>query len=340
MKPDNIERESKKSIGSLIHSRAAQAVYGLALSGLMAGCGAPDDAAGSQTYGKIAAPLSITEWFDVSGLINMRGYQCDWTAQLAHPDATCAVEPGFVLVGGGAEIMGEPQPGGLLTYSFPGDDLKTWYAGSKDHVYSSPHQLRAYAIGLRLRRANGTFVSEADLRQEIYRVQGAFAGPSSAPIASAPLSNNANYRSDDILIGGGAQTIAGGAGQLLTASVPAGNTWFAASKDHWISDPAYLVAFSIGIHHCPATWGSCFVGGRFTASNTISGGYEQTVRTIDKTYAMTSVGATVSYNGAGRLLTDLMPVFLPDTGGVAWSKDHVVSDSGGITTYVMGLKKQ
>ena len=43
------------------------------------------------------------------------------------------------------EIDGDPYPGALLLQSEPGNDLATWWARSKDHVYSTPHSLRACA---------------------------------------------------------------------------------------------------------------------------------------------------------------------------------------------------
>ena len=65
-----------------------------------------------------------------------------------HPMKETAVEPGYVMVGGGARVHWRGR-GNLLLASYP-KDKTTWRAHSKDHVEPSPATITTYAIGLRL----------------------------------------------------------------------------------------------------------------------------------------------------------------------------------------------
>jgi hypothetical protein len=61
---------------------------------------------------------------DPSGTITVRVRTCGFATQASTQTATCGVVDDFVLVGGGAEILGpndekDPQPGALLVGSYP-----------------------------------------------------------------------------------------------------------------------------------------------------------------------------------------------------------------------------
>lgn len=72
------------------------------------------------------------------------------SGQAPHPAAVASVEPGFALVGGGAEVHWH-EPGNLLWKLEPstGHD-QSFSAASKDHVHPSPSTITAYALGIRI----------------------------------------------------------------------------------------------------------------------------------------------------------------------------------------------
>jgi len=110
------------------------------------GCGVtPDD-----QESDVAQALT-SDFVDASGTVTVRIKQCTPTASQEINTTTCPVDSGFVLIGGGAEILGEGSPGALLTASFPDFDLTTWTASSKDHHLAFAHRLSAYSVGLKLR---------------------------------------------------------------------------------------------------------------------------------------------------------------------------------------------
>ncbi len=78
---------------------------------------------------------------------NLRLTKID-SPQVAHPDQSCLVEPGFLLIGGGFHVIDQPQYGGnLATASFP-DSSISWRARSKDVQIPSPSVIRVFAIGI------------------------------------------------------------------------------------------------------------------------------------------------------------------------------------------------
>jgi hypothetical protein len=55
----------------------------------------------------------------------------------------------MVAIGGGGTAAESPE-GALLTASYPNDDLSGWLVTSTDHIKPNPHQLIAYAIGMKI----------------------------------------------------------------------------------------------------------------------------------------------------------------------------------------------
>ena len=78
---------------------------------------------------------------------NLRLTKID-SPEVPHPDQSCLVEPGFLLLGGGFHVLNQPQVGGnLATGSFP-DSSISWRARSKDVDIDSPSIIRVFAIGI------------------------------------------------------------------------------------------------------------------------------------------------------------------------------------------------
>ena len=66
-----------------------------------------------------------------------------------HPEHTCFVEPGFLLLGGGFDVLDQPEGGGNIgTACFP-DSTISWTARSQDILIPIESRLRVFAIGIR-----------------------------------------------------------------------------------------------------------------------------------------------------------------------------------------------
>lgn len=64
-----------------------------------------------------------------------------------HPNASCTLDYGYKIIGGGAKINWTGA-GGLLTASYPINE-QGWYAAGKDHGVASPSSIVTYCIGIR-----------------------------------------------------------------------------------------------------------------------------------------------------------------------------------------------
>jgi hypothetical protein len=294
---------------------------------------------------------------DWSGSVRVRMYVC-WLGGLAdNNDKTCAVEPGWTLVGGGATVHRDynSTAGALLTGSFPEFQYNRWRATSKSHIYQVPHMLWVAAIGMKLGNLSASQL-QSNMIVSVAQSQGSQSHPSvSSPVPSGML-----------LIGGGARALYSGAGQLLTESYPFGNSWHAKSKDHHFADPGQVLAYAIAINQCPTGFGACLEASSGATSVTCSGGLccnGQTpaypfanncplqVAMPTTMWATTSVGGRSLYNGAGRLFFALSPYFPfdqeplgPPYNGSApvvsvHTKDHHYADSGSAIGYFVTLRK-
>lgn len=156
------------------------------------------------------------------------------SAVLPHPVAAVAVAPGYVMVGGGAQIDYGGN-GNMLTASFPSAQ-NIWQARGKDHLVSDPAAITVFAVGIRPR----------DPKLPLPR---AVIVPMATPPFAHPVGESRIDASRIALTCGGALDDWHGAGNLLTASYPSPNltTWLAAGKDHNASDPAALSVYAVGI---------------------------------------------------------------------------------------------
>lgn len=128
------------------------------LSALLSVAGCAGNAVSDETVESQSAALTSVDYYDSTGLVHIQVKTCDWTAAAEHNVTACTVNPGFVLVGGGAEVENSASGGGLLTKSFPANNT-TWFAASKDHVVAYAHRLRAYAVGMALQNMTSTALS-------------------------------------------------------------------------------------------------------------------------------------------------------------------------------------
>jgi len=293
---------------------------------LTSGCGLTPDIQEQEADQALSA-----DFVDGSGMVTVRIKQCPGVTVAEHNTTTCAVDNDFVLIGGGAEVVGEADPGALLTASFPDSSLTTWTASSKDHILAYAHRLNAYSVGLKL-----AGLSASTLRGSMVMVTTRSAPAEHPSIAvTAPPGFN--------LIGGGARANWISEGQLLYASFPRSSQWVAASKDHVMAETGTVDAFAIGITTSAIPGFGTLDVNTSQISTFVPGGYGTASLAAPAGWVLASVGANAQGTTEGRLLTDLIPfVDAPaDTaqGITVRSKDHRTHDSGSTFAYVTAVRK-
>jgi hypothetical protein len=271
---------------------------------------------------------------DPTGKITISITQCAATGLApGEQSTTCPVASGFVLIGGGGQVLGRPSPGDLLQRTEPSG--QGWFVLARDLVHESSYQLRAAAIGLQL---DGVSQSALASMVAITSAVGP-TGHSSTATAASP-------NSDFIVIGGGARAVANANQHSLVASMPLTDStgkvvsWAATSKDHVNSDPGFITSFAISIPRCPAGFtGGCLATNVASASSGRGTGYQDA--TVTTTGAVSGVGAQAIFSNAGRLLTTIWPTdtgIANQTSLLAVSKDHIVADSGSSVAYQVLLR--
>jgi hypothetical protein len=298
-------------------------------------------------------PEGVTE---VQGAISANGADSDWSGQIqtqvvecASGSSTgsislaCSVSPDYVLVGGGAQDVWSGS-GAMLWESRPQDVHNdgagtTWLASSKDHVNAASHLLHVWAIGLRVRRTDGTTLTHAELKAHISYARIASSN------ASSP-SGNCTVPSGQVAIGGGARSnwqATAGVGQLLTRSMPNGAAaWLAASKDHITADPANVEASCIGIDtNIPGVGGLVVesVSSLQWAGSGV-GSVNSSVGISPKSVATCYGGGASWEKGNGRMLFRMSPADGDLRRSTTSSKDHIRADSGYTTAWVMQIRRQ
>jgi hypothetical protein len=315
----------------------------------LAGCGVAAPVA-EEALSEQASPVLSTSWTDGSGNVLIALFRGNWSATAERNQATASVDAGYTLVGGGAEISGGlATPGALLTGAEP-LSFTTFRAASKDHYYVYSHQLRAYALGMKIKGTGGTFLTASQLQSEMQIVWTDHPGPQGTPHPDGDL----RIDPADIVIGGGAWAHDGHfqdnppdeptsdvawnhSGQLLYSSIWSDiEGWNGSSKDHVYSDPGFIEIAAIVIHRCSRLWTGCLADGHFVHSEYVGTGYQSLSVESAFPWAVTSVSGSSNTSGAGRLLNGLIPYSNNQIQGAAKiiTKDHVIADSGLLYTDV------
>jgi hypothetical protein len=124
---------------------------------------------------------------------------------------------------------------------------------------------------------------------------------------------NTNY----LRLSGGAKVDWSGYGNLLYISQPYSewqNSWFAASKDHRVASPCQITTYIIGIENIYyPNVGYIQVDTTFQRNYVYSPGEGALATPIRDGWALTGVGAHISYNFNGRLLATLWPYYYNQT---------------------------
>jgi hypothetical protein len=269
------------------------------------------------------------EYTDWSGWIHIK-VRVNETSSPAHAqDLLVTLPDDWVLVGGGVEaiIPGSDlctTNGAFISASYP--DGNGWHGHSKDHAISYLHNIRVYAIGMKIAK-DGFVYDPADLRSN------------DLPHASCTIPNG--YQ----LIGGGGLDNYSGYGNMLIESYPnsfypsPGSNWYVKGKAHKRSDPSPIRAYAIGIKdiqypgvgyirtgytslityssegYCSPLWGPLYCD-----MPSISG------------YALTCPGGIVTYNGWGRMFQEIWPSSLG-------SNDCYYNDTGNNQAIGIGIEK-
>jgi hypothetical protein len=295
---------------------------GIAATILMcvAGCGAINEAENEPEKLGESQSLLLT---DPTGLITVSINQC---GPAGFPGGigivSCPVTPGYVLIGGGGGVVGEPVPGALLQASKPLG--QAWYVQAKDHVHPSAYQLQAESIGLKLQG-----ISQSALQAMVNVTVTNFGTPSHKPQSFLNITNT-----NLVLLSGGAAVHNLSGQQLLVASQPGFNTdgstngWFAISKDHEIPFLDTVDLYTITMPRCPPGFvGQCLNTRVNEFDSTDGTGYRPATGTA--TGPVSAVGAGAIYTSPGRLLTAMA---IGTSGNQSTiqvdSKDHDLFDDG------------
>jgi len=278
---------------------------------------------------------------DATGRVEVQIARCDSGAyRTGSISKGCSVDSEYVLVGGGAEVDWQGD-GALLWESRPQDTNNngaglTWLASSKDHVVPAHHRLFVFAVGLRLKRTDGTWMSHAALKNFVkYRAEG----PS--PQDEWPTVS-CDAPTGTVLVGGGARAEQIGNGMLLWASHPESRTrWYAGAKDHLLPVRATVNAYCIGIQPTIPNFGTLSIE-QVNPSDWVAQGTGAASSNVSTGYVPTSYGGRSEWEGSmGRMLYAMAPFDSNLSTFVAKSKDHYGgSDRGWTRAYAIQIRKQ
>lgn len=270
--------------------------------------------------------MEVTEWVsNTVGEINS--------------NITTSVDPGYVMVGGGAQVK---DPGGnannvdaILTAAYPvNDGTFSTYAGSdKDHggiTYVS--DLYVYVIGVKLTSQSGSVIPTSSIIPHLVIEQATSTPPADDPFqyVDAPLGGW------QVVSGGAMDNYGTGYGNLLTENDYVSTTAYAKGKDQKKVDLSTITAYALCYdNQLISGWGYFQLGyqsGTVNVNNDLMG----LVVTILGNYAVAGVGGFSQSTGYGRLLYGVYSS--ASTVGDFQSKDQDVVDKtgslSGIVTYI------
>ncbi|MGH7469886.1 MAG: hypothetical protein ACRENP_18210, partial [Longimicrobiales bacterium] len=228
------------------------------------------------------------------------------------PTLALQVPADHKVIGCGARLSFDvDEPGLYFTALYP-SDARTCTATARDHIAFTDGTVEVWAIA----------VIDPRNEWEVVMVNQ----PQTGNTATAVLPPG--YA----LTGGGARVTFSGAGVMLSASQPSGSAWVVRSRSHIQADTtATTTSYVIGIRPrngaaAPATIVT------FAQSNAS----EVEVFPVSG-YTIVGGGASIAWNGPGRLLTAMYP----DQAArwLAQGKEHLQPDQGAITAYVIGIRQ-
>jgi hypothetical protein len=123
--------------------------------------------------------------------------------------------------------------------------------------------------------------------------------------------------------------------------------WSAAAKDHDIPSVGFVTAYVISIPSCPPGLvdvrgvAYCLTSGNSNWFSSTGTGYRSSSIANPVGWVTTGVGVKSTWTGgAGRLLTDIVPLMSGQGGVFGSSKDHKFLDSGNLQSFAMALRRR
>jgi hypothetical protein len=343
------------------------ALLSLALSPtvLLGACGSPEPADDPAVAATSVALVTADKFFtDATGDLTIVVRTCDFPASFTTGPrcAYCAVDQGWTMIGGGAEIQlqNTSATDARLRGSFPfphtltgngtgavslnspdGNDQNctgnadvaqdpntsfvAWMARSGG---ASSHKLRAYVVGLRI---NGLAASElgvtykdtvSDTQARVHVIDG---------IVDRGLT-----------IGGGADVVGSKFTGYLTESRLNETSWTWRGAEYDPSQAASLKVYAIGIdlERVPANWdiGYLQMSSRSVTTGPVSTGTGTASASTPFPSVLASIGATgVTHDPRSRYLTGLVPLSGSNQGFSVKTKDQGTTAGGTTTGYSMNL---
>lgn len=322
---------------SLLTRATTRYAAGAAIFLLTAAAGCGEDFALEEDSVSITSALDGTfvDFQDGTGTISVRVRTCSDTPVPATTQcAYCVLDEGWAMIGGGAQIIGESNPGAMLQASFPseedfdvvnshgcfgpagreGDFSSTWVARSS----GANHVLRTYVIGIQVRDTptSPPFKPATTAPVGIDRVTDMVSPPAEASVETTQ---------DDIgsiwlLVGGGAEILNTTPDITLPSTAyltesrmvegANGRAWRASARSQTSTPQGALKSYGIGLAGCPG-WSNfdCFTYPSIRAVvSAVTSGYATSSYTLPASWAQIGVGGRANRtSGGGRYLADLIP---------------------------------
>jgi hypothetical protein len=308
---------------------------GFVAGALVAGCSGEPLSAGDEEgiLGEVRSGVTTSqEYRDPTGKLRMTIKTCDWVGTTTggsptkQNQATCAVDGGWRMVGGGAEIENQPVNGAYLLASAPdtgGGRSETIWAGRSKGP--AAHRLRAYVIQLKIDGAptdplDGEFVSQGDSASDMQVSTPSFDMGFSGP--------------DHIFLGGGASllppTLAPNG--ALTDIVPyssAGEGRLYVRGTMFGGTTGSIKAYTFAIKRCPSFMnGTCLESERRTGTGSTNSGYATVTSSMKWPGVVLGIAGASPWNGGGKFLTDLIPFSGSSPGVTVRSYTNGTVDNG------------
>jgi hypothetical protein len=291
----------------------------------------------------VVAAVSDRIFTDGSGDVQTLVRTCDYpsAATAGNNCSYCALDAGWVLVGGGAEIEGSPSfarlrgsypttflsdVSGTCNGNTPNNDVSTrhitWVAKSAGN---SAHRLRAYVIGMKV-----AGLTESQLATHRAINQNATTVAVNQPTLET---SGSGYT-----VGGGATEYNGNNCHLTENRPNEFNAKWRGSA--YCPTPGLLSVYNITLTACPTVpgWTECFYQKIRTVATGPVTGYGTASVTTPYPWVNTGLGGLgVVNSGSSRFLADLLPLVGSSQGASVTTKDHLSSVSGTTTAYAINL---
>lgn len=266
-----------------------------------------------------------------------------------HNQVDVAVDPDFVLIGGGARVTNASDSSdgvnALLTASYPKDDgtFSTFVAESKDHLSPYPHKLWVYAIGMKLHDFSKVPLDPYGVKLHMKITK------TLSTLAQHPSSTTCGGNDGYQRLSGGARVIWQNPGNLLTQSAPPnfgnGPCWMAKSKDHEKASLARIESYSIWIKPEIDQYGTLVISSKWASKGTSSGQRGNVLLNSKDSqipwdpwhdWQIAGVGGMSTFNGNGRMLFEMYPTTTQTA--VVGDKDHLKANGGILYGYVTMIR--